>query len=134
PVAENSKSDGLAARLEEKLSDPTVQEALELVPSLEELPLQGAAGALAAVAVGAFAIGVILTVKKRAPVLRFVAFALAALVGSSVYIGWVQTRAGLDAEVLSTPGALIDQAKDVADEINNRNRKVRQTLEDARRQ
>ncbi|MEO1482866.1 MAG: hypothetical protein AAFU77_12230 [Myxococcota bacterium] len=133
-MAENSKSDGLAARLEEKLSDPTVQEALELVPSLEELPLQGAAGALAAVAVGAFAIGVILTVKKRAPVLRFVAFALAALVGSSVYIGWVQTRAGLDAEVLSTPGALIDQAKDVADEINNRNRKVRQTLEDARRQ
>ncbi|MEM6533490.1 MAG: hypothetical protein AAF654_12775 [Myxococcota bacterium] len=125
--------ESLASRLEEKLADPTVQEALELLPALEELPLEGAAGALAAVAVGSFAIGIILTIKQRAPFFRMAAFALAVLIGSSVYIGWVQTRAGLDADALSTPGALIEQARDVASEVKTRNREIRKTLEDSRR-
>jgi hypothetical protein len=80
---------------------------------------------------GALLVGLGLSARRGSgPLSKLALFGAVAVLLMGLYFGWLRRMSGAGGSTLSTPSALIDDAKRAVDRMNERNRKQEQLLQE----
>lgn len=86
-----------------------------------------AAGAASALVIGLVLLALL---RARAPLVRMALLGGLVLLGTGAYFGWVRRTTGQDGALLSSPAALIDDARSAVQKMNERSREQERVLQE----